>query len=84
MSMELLSANHAAAKAAVNSLTKTFALELAPRVRVNCICPGWIDTGMADAAFALASDPAAARNHAFTKSRLTLSLCVCIPATMLR
>ena len=38
------SGHYAAAKAAVNSLTKTFALELAPRVRVNCICPGWIET----------------------------------------
>jgi NAD(P)-dependent dehydrogenase (short-subunit alcohol dehydrogenase family) len=36
------SGHYAAAKAAVNSLTKTFALELAPRVRVNCICPGWV------------------------------------------
>ena len=38
------SGHYAAAKAAVNSLTKTFALELAPRIRVNCICPGWIET----------------------------------------
>ena len=38
------SGHYAAAKAAVNSLTKTFALELAPRVRVNCICPGWVET----------------------------------------
>jgi NAD(P)-dependent dehydrogenase (short-subunit alcohol dehydrogenase family) len=38
------SGHYAAAKAAVNSLTKTFALEFAPRVRVNCICPGWIET----------------------------------------
>lgn len=38
------SGHYAAAKAGVNSLTKTFALELAPRVRVNCICPGWIET----------------------------------------
>ena len=37
-------ANYAAAKAGVNSLTKTLALELAPRVRVNCICPGWVET----------------------------------------
>jgi len=38
------SGHYAAAKAAVNSLTKTFALELAPRIRVNCICPGWVET----------------------------------------
>ena len=34
------SGHYAAAKAATNSLTMTFARELAPRVRVNCICPG--------------------------------------------
>lgn len=38
------SGHYAAAKAAVNSLTKTFALELAPRIRVNCLCPGWVET----------------------------------------
>ncbi len=38
------SGHYAAAKAAVNSLTQTFAKELGPRIRVNCIMPGAIPT----------------------------------------
>ncbi|MFI5317813.1 MAG: SDR family NAD(P)-dependent oxidoreductase [Myxococcota bacterium] len=39
---------YAAAKAAVIQLSKSVALELAPqRVRVNCICPGFIATPLA-------------------------------------
>ena len=58
------SGHYAAAKAAVNSLTKTFALELAPRVRVNCICPGWIETEIMMTAMNFTQDdlPKVARN----------------------
>jgi 3alpha(or 20beta)-hydroxysteroid dehydrogenase len=39
---------YVASKAAIIAITKTAALELAPRgIRVNCICPGTADTPMA-------------------------------------
>ena len=38
------SGHYAAAKAGVNSLTKTLSLELAPSVRVNGISPGYVPT----------------------------------------
>ena len=34
----------AAVKGAVAAFTKSLALTLAPRVRVNCLAPGWIKT----------------------------------------
>jgi NAD(P)-dependent dehydrogenase (short-subunit alcohol dehydrogenase family) len=43
-------AGYAAAKAGVRSLTRVFAKELAPRVLVNAIAPGDIDTEMTRAA----------------------------------
>lgn len=63
------SGHYAAAKAAVNSLTKTFALELAPRVRVNCICPGWIETDIMMAAMNFTKDdlPKVAKRIAMQK-----------------
>jgi 3alpha(or 20beta)-hydroxysteroid dehydrogenase len=39
---------YAASKAAIINITLTAALELAPRhIRVNCVCPGTVDTPMA-------------------------------------
>jgi 3-oxoacyl-[acyl-carrier protein] reductase len=37
---------YAASKGAIGSATKSWAVELAPRVRVNCVAPGWVDTEM--------------------------------------
>ncbi|HEX2252101.1 MAG TPA: SDR family oxidoreductase [Thermoanaerobaculia bacterium] len=43
---------YAASKGAMISATKAWASELAPRVRVNSVAPGWVDTDMAAAALA--------------------------------
>src|SRR5213083_1128100 len=40
-------ADYAATKGAVISFTKSLAVELAPRITVNCVAPGWVDTEMA-------------------------------------
>jgi NAD(P)-dependent dehydrogenase (short-subunit alcohol dehydrogenase family) len=37
-------ANYCSARAGVVNLTKCMALELAPRIKVNCVTPGWIET----------------------------------------
>ena len=51
-----------ASKGAVHSLTRAIAVDHGPDgIRSNAICPGWIATDMADAAFDLAPDPDAAR-----------------------
>jgi NAD(P)-dependent dehydrogenase (short-subunit alcohol dehydrogenase family) len=39
-------APYSAAKAGVNSLTQSGALEYAPDIRVNCVAPGFVDTAL--------------------------------------
>ncbi|HMB78237.1 MAG TPA: glucose 1-dehydrogenase [Kiloniellaceae bacterium] len=43
-------------KGAVVNLTRSMALELAPTVRVNCVCPGVVDTDMARDVLAVDGD----------------------------
>jgi meso-butanediol dehydrogenase/(S,S)-butanediol dehydrogenase/diacetyl reductase len=46
-----LYADYNASKAGVVALTRTLALELAPAVRVNCVCPGYVLTPMQEAEY---------------------------------
>ena len=56
-----------ASKAFVHGLTRSIAVDHGPAVRCNAISPGWIMTGMADAAFAVATDPEAAKRDALAR-----------------
>ena len=51
----------AASKGGVVNMTRALALEFAPEVRVNCVCPGYVDTDMVRRdGIEQADDPAAA------------------------
>ncbi len=53
------------AKGGVINLTRSIALDFGKdNIRCNCICPGYIDTGMAQRYFEVQPDPAAARVQA--------------------
>jgi NAD(P)-dependent dehydrogenase (short-subunit alcohol dehydrogenase family) len=55
-------AGYCATKGAIIALTKAMAIDHGREgVRVNCICPGYIDTGLAEGYFQSQPDPAAAR-----------------------
>ncbi len=56
-----------ASKAFVHGLTRSIAVDHGPAVRCNAICPGWIMTDMADAAFELATDPDQAKSDALAR-----------------
>ena len=56
-----------ASKAFVHGLTRSIAVDHGPDIRCNAICPGWIETGMLDAAFDLATSPEAARGDAIAR-----------------
>ncbi|MFQ5527035.1 MAG: SDR family NAD(P)-dependent oxidoreductase [Thermoanaerobaculia bacterium] len=42
---------YAASKGAVIAMTKSWATELAPKIRVNSVAPGWVDTDMSAEAY---------------------------------
>jgi NAD(P)-dependent dehydrogenase (short-subunit alcohol dehydrogenase family) len=50
---------YAASKGGVVMLTKATAVDLSPDIRCNCVCPGTIETPMAQQYIARAEDPAA-------------------------
>jgi NAD(P)-dependent dehydrogenase (short-subunit alcohol dehydrogenase family) len=58
---------YCASKFAVVGLTKALAAELAPKVRVNVVCPGPIDTPMMDAELDWFDDPEATRREAIDR-----------------
>lgn len=53
-----------ASKAFVHGLTRSIAVDHGPNIRCNAISPGWILTGMSDAAFAQANSPEQAQYDA--------------------
>lgn len=59
-----------ASKAGVISLTRTAAVEAAPRVRVNCVCPGFIDTELQEEEYDVVSALTGEPKDAIRKSWL--------------
>jgi meso-butanediol dehydrogenase / (S,S)-butanediol dehydrogenase / diacetyl reductase len=60
--VEPMCAGYCATKAAIVGLTKAMAIDHGKDgIRVNCICPGYIDAGLAEGYFLAQPDPAAAR-----------------------
>jgi meso-butanediol dehydrogenase/(S,S)-butanediol dehydrogenase/diacetyl reductase len=56
---------YCASKGAVLALTRAMAIDHAREaIRVNCVCPGYVDTPMLSAFFETQPDPAAARRRA--------------------
>jgi NAD(P)-dependent dehydrogenase (short-subunit alcohol dehydrogenase family) len=63
--VEPVCAGYCATKAAIIGLTKAMAIDHGKDgIRVNCICPGYIDAGLAEGYFQAQPDPAAARASA--------------------
>jgi NAD(P)-dependent dehydrogenase (short-subunit alcohol dehydrogenase family) len=60
--VEPMCAGYCATKGAIVAFTKALAIDCGRSgVRVNCICPGYIDAGLAEGYFQAQPDPAAAR-----------------------
>jgi NAD(P)-dependent dehydrogenase (short-subunit alcohol dehydrogenase family) len=63
--VEPMCAGYCATKAAIIGLTKAMAIDHGHEgIRVNCICPGYIDAGLAEGYFQSQPDPAKARAEA--------------------
>ena len=60
-------AHYCASKFGVVGMTKALAHELAPDIRVNCVCPGPINTPMMDAELEWFPDPEATRKAAIER-----------------
>jgi len=61
---------YCASKGGVVNMTRALALELAPDVRVNCVCPGYTDTDMVRRDIEKAADPALAEAEAMSYAPL--------------
>jgi NAD(P)-dependent dehydrogenase (short-subunit alcohol dehydrogenase family) len=62
---------YCASKGGVVNLTRAMAIELAPEIRVNCVCPGYVDTDMVRRDYIdLTDDPAAAERDAIDEAPL--------------
>lgn len=63
--VEPMCAGYCATKAAIIGLTKAMAIDHGHEgIRVNCICPGYIDAGLAEGYFQSQPDPVKARREA--------------------
>jgi NAD(P)-dependent dehydrogenase (short-subunit alcohol dehydrogenase family) len=63
--VEPMCAGYCATKGAIIALTKAMAIDHGKDgIRVNCICPGYIDAGLAEGYFQAQADPARARAEA--------------------
>jgi len=63
--VEPMCAGYCATKAAIIGLTKAMAIDHGHEgIRVNCICPGYIDAGLAEGYFLSQPDPLKAREEA--------------------
>jgi NAD(P)-dependent dehydrogenase (short-subunit alcohol dehydrogenase family) len=62
---------YCASKGGVLALTRALALDHAPDcIRVNCVCPGYVETGMTVPFFEAEADPTAARSRAGSQHAL--------------
>jgi len=63
--VEPMCAGYCTTKAAIIGLTKAMAIDHGHEgIRINCICPGYIDAGLAEGYFQSQPDPAKARTEA--------------------